>query len=429
MKSILSVAVLAVAASAMSTGEAPQECTRDMVMEAVKENKCGRVQACAEGVKPETNAECCPSCMPKPDDRPRPTTGCDGDWKERCERPQPCSEGEKPGIDADTCCLSCYVTKPEWEDRCDSDNEDEDESNCPVIANLTDCAPKATFDDVFDKATCCLTCKRPGRGRGDDDDDDDKESREKRCPEDQFEACLESTRVCEQGERPKYDGLCCLTCKREEHDKKLSKIAECGRIPECEGDEMPGKVEPVDGEWQCPTCRPGKPTCSPSCGDGEVCIRSKKAKRTTCVGRKKLKFKVQAQAALAPVLAEGNAATEEEIRAVLVELVERYCAKAVNLEECTAHADALVDGIVVKVLEKSATDVSGTADVEVEVPEPETAPVRRLLAGSSPADLLENAIADNTDSTFAIQGGMESSSIRLAVGFAAAAATFASFVF
>jgi hypothetical protein len=65
------------------------------------------------------------------------------------------------------------------------------------------------------------------------------------------------------------DGLCCQTCKREDADEDMEKIARCADVPECEEGEVPVHPESKGkrGDKQCPTCKKAKATCATGCGD------------------------------------------------------------------------------------------------------------------------------------------------------------------
>jgi hypothetical protein len=228
------------------------------------------------------------------------------------------------------------------------------------------------------------------------------------------------------------DGLCCQTCKREDADEDKEKIARCPDVPECEEGEVPVRPESKGkrGDKQCPTCKKGKATCATGCGDNQICVTKNKGKSgesTKCVGKKGRAFMFKAKDALAEVLKEATEeVTEEQVRAILVEMVERYCDQAANSEECALSKSEVIEGMLVKVLAK-VTKGAKEEDLEVEVEIPETTTERRRLLTDS-GTLLDNAIADSDVDDLQVVGVESGAAVATPVALAAAATLAAMFV-
>jgi hypothetical protein len=326
------------------------------------------------------------------------------------------------------------MPKPEFERTCSEARKEACEES---IDSLPICKPavEANFHAIFNQATCCFTCKRKGDRPYRREHESHKDKKE-RCTREAFKQCEQYSRVCEPGEEAARmdDGLCCMTCKRDQALDLFQNIAHCGDIDECADGEV--AVRPKFTPWtsagahrnQCPTCKPPKPQCASKCKK-QVCVRSKDGESTKCVGKKAMNFKIQARGALAEVLQNStdDNLIEEQIRAVIIEVVERYCDQAANSEECVASKEECVDGMVVHVLQ-SLGDGAGyeeeTIDVVIDVPEDTTR--RHLLSShslSSPATLLENAIADSDSNVLIMYGATVNGAATVFPNVLAVAAT------
>lgn len=350
-----------------------------------------------------------------------------------CAKPSQCAEAtetaEAVNPKREGCCITCYKAKPE--NMCSKKPE-----TCEMPA--TECVKptgRPNKADFIDFETCCPTCSRPGASK-----EKDGKGKAPKCSKSDFLKCMEDplTLPCDEDEKPERDGLCCNRCKRSDVGKALKKLGRCGKVPECADGEEPASLDDVDGEPQCKTCKRPRPNCAGGCGKDSVCVRGKGEDATPkCVNKKMKKMKIRAKKALkasddTKEFIQG--ATEEEIRAMLVELVERFCDQAENQEECDANRQTLIDGLVVRIMaKKEAKEAEGAddteedveeVDVEVDVPEA-TSRRRNLLAASTPADLLDSAVADNDDSEIDVTDGDtadddESGSVRTQATWVAA---------
>lgn len=357
-----------------------------------------RIPACVEGVSP-TRVGNCPSCNPlKPLGEQ-----CSKEAIRSCRGAPACAEGEAPTRVG--CCPSCKPAKYQ----CPAGAKEA----CRAAMSEPDfpvCTGNEEHGERWDKTTCCPTCKRPPR----------REPRQE-CSKDDFKQCVVSgtTPVCAIGEEPeREEGQCCKTCVRDQALQPLRSIAKCAEVPDCEAGERPARVEGPGGSFSCHTCRPRRPECGGGCSKGQLCTRGKG--REMCVNKRAKKLKVRARHAAAKAFVDG--ATEEEIRAMLVEIVGRFCDNPDNADLCDTHMDTLVDGIIVRVTGKEG----GETEVEVDVPS--TTPGRRLLAVGSASDLLSAALDDNQDSDIQFDDGSSSSASRLysSIGLAVSVATAAS---
>jgi hypothetical protein len=280
---------------------------------------------------------------------------------------------------------------------------DEQKTSCESsIPDLPECAAEQTFDE----AACCATCKRRGsRGKGNETENEMRE----RCTPAIKDTCGKSQFMCKPGVEAESDGLCCKTCKRANEGKSLNDMRKCAKPPKCADDEVSSQVENAEG-FMCASCHPGKPVCPNACAASEVCVRAKAEDsdaNAKCVSKEIKAFKLEAKGALKDMFAANNTGSAEEIETMLTEIAQRYCDDPINDVECAASLQALVDGMVVKVVAKqSSDDDAEAATAEVEVSVAEAASRRRTLlqetTASSPGALLDNAMAASSDSTLVV---------------------------
>lgn len=348
---------------------------------------------CAEGTRP-TFTNCCPdckvpvisnTCQPPPDcsagQFPKleqgcltckiPVSLCTPTQFTACQAKElpSCAVGEKPVRNSD-CCLSCQPVT----------------SGCGSLTDLfsrtTKCAtefsslPECAVGSVpkFNTDTCCLTCRvaiKPPAGPV--------------CTLDEFKACMQAVTECAAGETPTKTNGCCMSCRRPERKCSfIEAVKDCSTIPVCGEGEKPA---PVVGSC-CASCRPQRPrpTCSPVCGDNQLCVRTKTG--TACRDAPIRNLALGADAAIRTVLADKDRA-----RTAILEMVQRFCDKPENAQICTLISK-LRDRLVVKSANEDAT---GMVSVSVAVADDEdSAGTRRLLedSPSSPGDLLNAASGD-----------------------------------
>jgi hypothetical protein len=324
------------------------------------------------------------------------------------EKPPACAENQLP--ERKDGCVTCLPTNT-----CNADTR----AACKVTmaADSFPTCTDTTKKGLFDRATCCPTCKFAGaKGKG------DKPAKGK-CNKDTFKRCMTERPACEEGQTPDFDGTCCKTCLRKKAKQSLARIARCGAkdaVPECGEGEEPQQVTDANGGFDCPTCRPPKPVCENSCTENQRCVRAGKDKTPKCVGKafKKFKFiakKAAAKAALAKM-------TVDEVREALLELAARYCDNPENADVCENNLQALVDGLVVKYANRvnDEADKDAVDEEEIIAEVPESTAGRRLLSASGAGDLLDAAVASNTDADFGIESENEPNS-AFSVGFPVAA--------
>lgn len=83
--------------------------------------------------------------------------------------------------------------------------------------------------------------------------------------------------------------------------------------------------------------------------------------------------------------------SEEEVRTVLVEIVQRFCDKETNeARKLCNDSDKVIDNMMVKI---TKVITNGEGEVEVDAPEA-TAPSRRRLLAAATNDLVGNACQD-----------------------------------
>lgn len=291
--------------------------------------------ACAEGVRPTKDAAGCPTCYFSGD----LSAICTREKVQACAAPPECDVGVLP-TRGDDCCPTCQIPKPECTET--------QLTTCKAsIAGLPECTAETDKSTVFDAATCCVTCKRPEGDRTGD----------KQCTVDQFKTCMESIAVCEAGEQMVLEpSQCCASCKRPERIFNALDVATClSDRPACAADEKPAWML---GE-RCATCKPAPPVCS-SCADPKVCVRTKAGPK--CVSKKARKLKIKAKAVAMKAKLEGI--SKEEVREMVLEMVERYCENPDHAVLCEKK-DALRDGLRCK----ATKNANGETEVELEVPD------------------------------------------------------------
>lgn len=276
-------------------------------------------------------------------------------------------------------------------------------TSAPECEAWTDTSRK---EDFFDAGKCCPKCKRVAPAERDTS---------KKCTKDDVEKCIESARPCDGNEiADPEEKLCCKTCAAPERKKTLRDVARCGKRDVCDDGE-----DPTDNDG-CPSCRRArpKPTCDPACGEKQICVKKRPPRNNAttadgagagdvgnvCVGKKKpRKFKMKVRAG-AKQLAQSftSDATEEEIRAAVIELVARVCENPEFSKPCEENQQEIIDKLIVKINERVADE---EVDFEVTMPEeaPEEAPSRRLEDSMSDLDLVEKAINENFDGDFSFE--------------------------
>jgi hypothetical protein len=159
--------------------------------------------------------------------------------------------------------------------------------------------------------------------------------------------------------------------------------------------------------------------------------KGKSEETTKCVGKKGRAFMFKAKDALAEVLKEATEeVTEEQVRAILVEMVERYCDQAANSEECALSKSEVIEGMHgCQGARQGHEGRQGSGPRgeggKVEVPET-TTERRRLLADSG--TLLDNAIADSDVDGLQVVGVESGAAVATPIALAAAATLAAMFV-
>merc|ERR1712072_126662 len=249
-------------------------------------------------------------------------------------------------------------------------------AECPAPSSST------SLRSFFNSDTCCMSCKRPARAS------------QAKCTKEDFKTCIDTARECEASEKPlKEKGQCCVSCRRPARDAPLRDVGKCGDIPECAADEAPSRVKDDSGAFACPTCRKPKPVCESACGTGKMCVRSKGGESTSCKSKKAKKLKMRAKTAVDKAFLK--AATASETKAVLQEVVKRFCDKAQDDDKCDRFEDVLTEQMEVKLVAAKGGS-SDETEVQVDVPTVVEERLRRLAedAGS----LLDAAMAD-TDAT------------------------------
>jgi hypothetical protein len=328
------------------------------------DNQCAlkptEIEKCDAAVKPSRQDNGCPSCIPDKG------TVCDAAQIKACATEaktlQECAAGTTPER-TDSCCVTCIVKKS----KCTKDKI----TACKSKEGTLPVCDKET-DSVFDKNECCRSCK--------------PKPKTKCATKEEVAECMADIPTCEasDGETPqKVEGSCCPSCKRPERSCTKETVAKCkAGQRECEATERPSFVE---GDC-CMSCKPAKPVCTTACLSTEICMWKREeaadgsiTRTAVCRNKKVVKFKVTAQAAQAKALLSG--ATEEEITALVQEIVQRYCDK--NADLCDKYKMVLQ--------QLKAKMVGDSIDVDVGT---ETATGRRLLAETGAAAVVSNAMAD-----------------------------------
>lgn len=197
---------------------------------------------------------------------------------------------------------------------------------------------------------------------------------------------------------------CCPLCTRPERSSlcTLESVAACrASLSECAAGEMPTRVE---GQC-CPSCKPPMPVCT-GCGTDEVCIWRRGAALGTsaptpsCVARDTIRVTLRAIASNTRTRDFQNAATPEQLREMVREIVRAHC--DTHPDECKAHMDSLEQIDVVR-------NAGSNTDLTLRVPNPmrmaggtggaggAAGPGgvgRRLLQSASPTDVTKNALQD-----------------------------------
>lgn len=280
------------------------------------------VPPCASGVAPTVdNTTNCPSCQPM---------NCNSDRVQQCSKNMSaslptCSDGTQPYLNSTTCCPSCVprvvVCTKDKIQACQG-------LTLPTCANNT--------SPVFNSTSCCYSCSpappppqlRPVDGK---------------CNISQFQACVNSTSVCADGEEPSQNSSfsCCGSCVRPQRLCTKEAVAACrATITPCNGTSpyfLAGSC--------CPTCYIPFPRCNVSCPDGQMCVNrandpvTGNATAPTCRNVTIANF-------LFNITDPGRRATIanltcEQLADLFAEIVERFCDKNQNSVNCTAYAETI----------------------------------------------------------------------------------------
>jgi hypothetical protein len=268
------------------------------------------------------------------------------------------------------------------------------------MAELKDaevCGPNITAAEKYDKTKCCPTCTRGGTPTPKD-----------QCSADKVKQCWTDSRKCEMDEIPTYEeGQCCKSCINKMRKKKLREVAKCAKKAACAADKMSeADEEDTDGCMKCRRPRI-KAQCASACEENKIC--KKVADGAKCVGKKKKRFKMAVKKNAAQAVKDFvEDATPEEIRAMVVEAVERLCENPKHATKCEENLPKIKEHMEVKITKRLATKGEGTkkdgvtiekaptnddvqTSFEVDMPE-EEASRRHLLRAEEPLDLVEDAM-------------------------------------
>jgi hypothetical protein len=371
----------------------PMTCTSDQVRQCMNATD---IPGCPDGVRPRFNFDtCCPTCKFQADDEkqtcPVPTDCAEGvrpEFKDGCltckipitmcslDQLKACRDswsslgdclpGETPRRTKD-CCLSCKPVRTVCGQDSDEAGLDRPTKCMKAYKDLDECA--LNVRPVFDTTTCCRSCRLA------------LPSTKPTCTKEAFLKCASGQDTCSNGEvgLSRAD-FCCKTCRRPARKCTVKDVAKtCSRVPVCESGEKPARIA---GSC-CPSCRPARPKCDTKCTDKQLCVRSKD-NQPKCVNKRARLFKVKLAQMVKDV--KTGSMTVEELREVVVEVVQRFCDKIDNDAKC-ARVKEFVRDLVVKIKNKISDD-----EVEIEVDTAEQPAGRRLLAAQS--DLLSAAFAD-----------------------------------
>jgi len=321
--------------------------------------------ACAEGVKPTRTAGGCPSCLPKAFDKDK----CGKAQIEACPTPGTCAAGVSPKRDG--CCVTCKPAKA----KC---TEAQRKACSAIMKSLGVCA--AGTSPNFDASTCCIDCKRPARSKP-----------TRACSKEEFKTCIDTVPECGANEKPvREEGQCCMSCRRAARDAPLLEVAKCGNLPACAANETALRLKDDSGAFVCPTCKPAKPVCSPTCSAKQICSSRRNKSTPACRVKRRRSLKLKASRAADKAFLAS--ATAEEIKAAIAEVVRRFCDKQENQAQCEKYEDTVISNMEVAITSANAQEV------QVEVGLPNAADSIRRRLGDEPADLLDSALAD-PDST------------------------------
>lgn len=203
------------------------------------------------------------------------------------------------------------------------------------------------------------------------DDNNNNSSRSGVCSEEEFQACVMSSPVCQHGLVPLQSdtSLCCSLCKRAERLCSLEDVMSCLSItPTCPENELP---EYVSGSC-CQSCRLVPPSCHNSCTSDQMCVVPVDAENDVSA-------RPQPSPAPAPVTPPSPSpffstpsslesvavcrnvtgiqvlfstqdearhsilhhASCEDLSFLLSEMINRYCDKPTNVERCSSFEESL----------------------------------------------------------------------------------------
>ena len=204
---------------------------------------------CAENVSPVIDPVTnCPSCRPQCSSTQRAACGSQ-------DALPPCAVGTAPEIK--DCCLTCKAPPPP---AC----SDSDAANCrqKIEKGEVPTCPEGVTG-VFNAEKCCISCVQP------------KPVTPPTCNRDNVERCINSSRVCADGEKPVLvNGTCCLSCRPPQALCTPEQVVRCiASSPVCGADEKPTAVQ---GQC-CLSCRFPLKACDPGCAATEFCFHKKNA--------------------------------------------------------------------------------------------------------------------------------------------------------
>lgn len=324
------------------------------------------IATCDANVKPvRPPAGSCPTCLPNPFEDKCMTV--------RCAAPSVCTADQRPS--KVNCCLTCLPKKPTCNDvtrmACKARMKDPAFPVCPTEIRGEPLSPSK----YFDRDTCCPKCKPPAPVQP-----------PVACTKELFKMCLNETRLCEADEKPmKVEGQCCPSCFRKARLAPLRDVAKCGKVPDCEGNQRPIFVRGDDETFTCPVCKPVKPACQPACDDAQVCVPSDAGAK--CMLKKKTVVKIKSL--VKKTIEFLKAAEEEELKAMIKEVVQRFCDKTQNADRCELFKEKLLAGLKCTIKNRGSDD---GVEVEVEAPADETR--RRRLLSDGASSLLDAALND-----------------------------------
>ncbi|KNC48334.1 uncharacterized protein AMSG_04784 [Thecamonas trahens ATCC 50062] len=402
---------------------------------------CPPSPPCAAGVLPTRSAEpnCCLSCRPPCEGQGlRPASGATtcapgvqptidtSACTVSCTRPPicnatasipPCSASTPPTIDTRSGCPSCRLAGGELACRsstcsmsqCAANTEPSPDSGnlcCLTCRPRPRCDPKqceASFDmlracdageePIFESDSCCPSCRIQ-------DADAVLPAPDGTCTREQRAACASARPMCEPTETPVFarGSACCATCRRPLATCSLDDVAACATtIRDCEDGEESVMLK----ESCCPSCKPAAPSCAPACDESsQICGLRANATSTapTCLNVDSVTFEIEGTTPAANTVLSQFAV--DNVRALLLELVDRYCDAVDNIDVCAVYRDAVVTSA-----RCALNSAAGATPIQVTC----KVPSARTRSATSSATFLEAATtSDSSDYRVTVASGPSS---------------------